>query len=251
MRAEIQRKKQLRAVVGAVYCVVQLAVALLGFHGLRLLLTPAAVTEEASVHHTFDVWTGASGDAGEPVVCIDAGHGGKDNGSNSGQRMEKDDNLRIAQAVADYLRTQGASVVMTRTDDVFLELSERCEIANGQGADYFVSLHRNDGDGKGVEVWVYSGAGEETGAMAERILTGLDAAGIQENRGVRRGTQGSDSENYYINAHVGMPSCIVELGFIGNAHDNQLFDEKLEEYAAAIGDAILETYDIYRDIEES
>lgn len=233
--------------VGVAACMMQLTVALLVFYGLGRILAPLTQAEEATVDRTIGIWAGMPWDVPRPMICIDAGHGGKDNGSNSGQRMEKDDNLRIAQAVAEYLTAQGAGVVMTRTGDVFLELSERCEIANERQADYFVSLHRNDGNGDGVEIWVYSGAGDETASLAESILAGLDTAGIQRNRGVREGTQGSGGDNYYVNAHTDMPSCIVELGFIGNTRDNQLFDEKLKDYAAAIGDAIMETYEAYQD----
>ena len=42
-----------------------------------------------------------------------------------------------------------------------------------------------------------------------------------------------------------MPSCIVEMGFMNNAKDNQLFDDNKEAYAAAIGDAIIATYKTY------
>lgn len=74
----------------------------------------------------------------------------------------------------------------------------------------------------------------------------LDTAGIQRNRGVKKGTQTGESSNYYINVHSDMPSCIVEMGFINDASDNQLFDEKLDAYAAAIGDAVLATAETYR-----
>jgi hypothetical protein len=63
---------------------------------------------------------------------------------------------------------------------------------------------------------------------------------------VKKGTQTGESSNYYINVHSDMPSCIVEMGFINDASDNQLFDEKLDAYAAAIGDAVLATAETYR-----
>ena len=84
---------------------------------------------------------------------MDAGHGGKDNGSDYKGRYEKDDNLKLAQAVSAYLADKNVKVVMTRSDDTFLRLSERCGIANQSGADYMLSLHRNDGEGNGVETW--------------------------------------------------------------------------------------------------
>lgn len=179
------------------------------------------------------------------VICIDAGHGGKDNGSDYGGRYEKDDNLALAQAVAEYLRQKNVTVVMTREDDVFLSLEERCQFANDKQADYFISIHRNDGDGNGVETWVYSGASDETVLLADKIMDKLDKAGIQRNRGVKKGTQKSESGNYYVNIHSDMPSCIVEMGFICDAKDNQLFDANLLDYAAAIGDAVLDTYEVY------
>ncbi len=177
-----------------------------------------------------------------PVICIDAGHGGKDNGSDYRKRMEKDDNLRLAREVAVYLKEKGVRVLLTREEDTFLSLKERCDFANEKQADYFVSLHRNSGTGTGVETWVNSEASERTIRMAEAIMEKLDGAGIQRNRGVRKGSYNSDSENYYVNAYLEMPSCIVEMGFIGDSTDNALFDKNLESYAAAIGEAILQTW---------
>lgn len=109
-----------------------------------------------------------------------------------------------------------------------------------------LSLHRNDGEGNGVETWISASGLEETDALANHIMEALDTAGIQRNRGVKKGTQTGESSNYYINIHSDMPSCIVEMGFINDASDNQLFDEKLVAYAAAIGDAVLATAETYR-----
>lgn len=179
------------------------------------------------------------------TVCIDAGHGGKDNGSDYRLRYEKNDNLKIAQAVAAYLTEQDVQVIMTRSDDTFLSLEERTTFANEKEADYFVSLHRNTGDGNGVETWICSTADEETESLAANIMEGLVAVGIQRDRGVKKGTQKSETQDYYVNLHSNMPACIVELGFMNSAEDNQLFDEHLTEYAKAIGDAVLATYEKY------
>ncbi|MBO5070686.1 MAG: N-acetylmuramoyl-L-alanine amidase [Roseburia sp.] len=238
------------------YCVLELLVVLLGFRGLEALLDHPWKDAETMGNITGSVHgTEEGADAGEDntenvdepwlVVGLDAGHGGKDNGSNYRKRYEKDDNLQIAKAVASYLENKDVAVVMTREDDTFLSLQERCDIANREQVDYFVSLHRNDGDGYGAEIWVYSNANEETMSLAQNIIDGLDDAGIQRNRGVKKGTQQSENKNYYINLNAQMPSCIVELGFISNTSDNDLFDRNLEAYAAAIGEAILKTYETY------
>lgn len=176
------------------------------------------------------------------LVCIDAGHGGKDNGAHQGERLEKDDNLTLALAVRDACEAKGMSVVLTREDDTFLTLQERCDVANTAGADLFVSLHRNSaekGDPKGVEIWTASkGSGKQ---MAQAILDRLAAVGISENRGVQQGTSDSgDRADYYVNKHTKMPACLVEMGFITNDADNELLDAHLQEYAEAIADGIAE-----------
>lgn len=247
MNAEKRRKRRIRNLVCATYCLLQLLLVLGGFRLLGFVLGHVSETEAMEPITPEIIFGGGTEPETEsgPVVCIDAGHGGKDNGSDYQNRLEKDDNLKLAQAVAAYLKEKDVQVIMTREEDVFLSLEERCSFANEKEADYFLSLHRNDGDGNGVETWVSSSMTDENAALAQNIMSNLNAAGISRNRGVKKGTQKSESGNYYVNLHTDMPSCIVEMGFMNNAADNQLFDEKLEQYAAAIGDAVLTTYESY------
>ncbi len=179
------------------------------------------------------------------TVCIDAGHGDFDGGTTdaSGMRYEKDDNLKIALEVQKYLESFGVNVVMIREDDSFLELGERCEIANNSKADMFVSLHRNsyDGDISGVEVWVNNAEPQYDTKLAENILGKLDEVGISDDRGVQYGYVGNPYINYYVNVDTVMPSCLVELGFITEEIDNKLFDLHLTEYGEAIAEGIVQT----------
>lgn len=245
-----RRKKILKNLICIIYCSIELGLVLLAFGGMERVIEkihPAAL-ELPVIEGEVLVLDGESDTALEEdrlTVCIDAGHGGKDNGSDYRLRYEKNDNLKIAQAVAAYLTEQEVQVIMTRSDDTFLSLEERAAFANEKEADYFVSLHRNTGDGNGVETWIGSNAGEETEALAENIMQGLSAVGIQRDRGVKKGTQKSETKDYYVNLHTTMPACIVELGFMNSVTDNQLFDEHLTEYAKAIGDAVLATYEEY------
>lgn len=242
-RQRIRKKRRIRNLVSIGYCLLQLLLVVAAFRGggkLLELLFPKTPPVSADYEMTPDEEPGEEHTG--PVVCIDAGHGGKDNGSDCKGRYEKDDNLKIALAVAAYLKEKNVTVVMTRETDVFLKLSERCDVANEAGADYLISLHRNDGEGRGVETWVRSDANEETKSLAERIMKGLSDAGVQKDRGVKRGTQKGSDGDYYLNLNSKMPSCIVELGFINNDNDNKLFDDQLERYAAAIGDAVLAVY---------
>lgn len=239
MEKKRRKKKRIRNVVCCLYCLLELVLVLLMFWGMKCGLKHLLAEEVEEAVIVIDAKCEAENETGI-LVCIDAGHGGKDDGSDYKKRLEKDDNLKMAKALQAYLESQNIRVLMTRESDEFLSLAKRCEIANKAKADYFVSLHRNKGDGYGVETWVYSNASEDTIALAEGIMAGLDTAGIQRNRGVRKGTQKSENRNYYVNTHTDMPACILELGFINNTKDNSLLDEKIETYAAAIGNAVIE-----------
>jgi len=79
------------------------------------------------------------------VIAIDAGHGGQDTGTqNKAFKLdEKTFTLDVAMRLRALLVQQGYKVVMTRTDDRFVELPRRAEIANKAGADLFISIHFN------------------------------------------------------------------------------------------------------------
>lgn len=177
-------------------------------------------------------------------VCLDPGHGGDDPGAKSadGLRSEKDDclslALKIRAALADkYPETD---VVMTREDDTYPTLEERCDIANRCSADLFVSIHRNSADGgaSGVEIWADSKKPKTDKHLAEKILKAVDGVGVSSNRGVKYGTASNPDGNYYVNANTDMPSCLIEMGFITSQADNDLLDQNMDAYAAAIAGAI-------------
>lgn len=190
----------------------------------------------------------AIGDGQNLLVCIDAGHGGEEDCgalSNDESRYESTDDLNAALAVEKYLKELGADVLMIRNDDTYVELYHRTEIANDADADLFVSLHRNSAEsGQGVEVWVNYDAPDDDTLLASNILDGLDNVGISQNRGVQFGYQGyspSAKVNYVVNEKSNMPSCLVELGFITDDEDNELFDENLDAYAKSIAESIIKS----------
>ncbi|MGB3752848.1 MAG: N-acetylmuramoyl-L-alanine amidase [Parerythrobacter sp.] len=81
-------------------------------------------------------------DASRPLVVIDAGHGGKDPGASGSDVQEKDIVLGLALALRDKLVAEGGiRVALTRSDDTFLVLEERPEIARRLDADLFISIH--------------------------------------------------------------------------------------------------------------
>lgn len=178
----------------------------------------------------------------EISVCIDAGHGAHDSGAVYGTRAEKDDNLRLALSVREKLEAKNIKVYMTREDDTFLSLDERCRVANKKKCTLFVALHRNSAEsGSGVEMWIQSTPTDTDWALAENMLNALSEAGISKARGVKTGYAKNADGNYYVNAHTDMPSCLAEIGFVTSEQDNELFDANLDAYAEAIADGIEKT----------
>lgn len=183
------------------------------------------------------------GPSGPVVVCLDPGHGGSAAGAVNGERMEKDDNLRVALRVRDLLESADAdlTVVMTRTEDVDVGLEERTDFAKAQGATMFVAIHRNSGGASGIETWTAAKPKAGDTALAKAIQTRLLAVAETTDRGVRKGTAADADKNYFVLSHTAkIPSCLIELGFIDSDADNALLDAHLDEYAAAIADGILD-----------
>jgi N-acetylmuramoyl-L-alanine amidase len=102
------------------------------------------------------------------TIVIDAGHGGKDGSTHGAFSKEKDVALQVALLLGQTVQREieNAKVIYTRTEDVFIPLYERIEIANRARADLFISIHcnsmpasmRNRADSRGVETFV-SGEG--------------------------------------------------------------------------------------------
>jgi N-acetylmuramoyl-L-alanine amidase len=108
-----------------------------------------------------------------PVIVLDPGHGGIDNGTQSGGESEKNIVLGFGLALRDRIEKGGKyRVVMTRTDDTFIPLAERVQIAHNQSAALFVSIHadslpRHEGDAQGATIYTLSDRASD--AEAERL----------------------------------------------------------------------------------
>lgn len=168
-------------------------------------------------------------------VCIDAGHGGNDSGAVYKGRKESDDNLALGKAVAAELRRHGVIVDETRIADVTVSLNDRGNFENRQSYDYFISFHRNafkPEQAKGVETYTYLNPGAKAKGLADKIQAALVSIGFT-NRGVK-------AANFHVLRETKAPAVLVEVGFIDNTGDNQLFDAKRDEIVAAITGAILE-----------
>ncbi|MBN8959605.1 MAG: N-acetylmuramoyl-L-alanine amidase [Rhizobiales bacterium] len=109
-----------------------------------------------------------------PVVVIDPGHGGIDNGTQAASgETEKAIVLAFGLALRDRIAESGKyRVVLTRDDDTFIPLGDRVKIARAQNAALFVSIHadalpRREGDAQGATIYTLSDKASD--AEAERL----------------------------------------------------------------------------------
>jgi N-acetylmuramoyl-L-alanine amidase len=142
----------------------------------RPQLRPAIVADASGAVGADVTGTARADKAADPrpVVVIDPGHGGVDNGTQapSGE-SEKTLVLDFALALRDRIEKTGKyRVVMTRSDDTFVPLGDRVKIARSNMAALFVSIHadalpKREGDAQGATVYTLSERASD--AEAERL----------------------------------------------------------------------------------
>lgn len=162
------------------------------------------------------------------LVVVDAGHGGPDNGMTGpigpGPRLvEKNITLAVAKLVARDLRGSGARVLMTRTTDTLIALSDRGRIANRAHGDVFVSIHVNATGSRG------SAAARERGF--ETYF--LSEAKSEDARRVERMENESVKFETGVNAPKGDP-----LGFILNDMAQNEHLRESEKLAQVVQDGL-------------
>ncbi|MDP4095095.1 MAG: N-acetylmuramoyl-L-alanine amidase [Bacillota bacterium] len=177
------------------------------------------------------------------LVVIDPGHGGYDPGAlGTDGTYEKDINLAIALKLSDYLTGKGYRVLLTRSDDTFVPLIDRSNMANNAKADIFVSIHCNSLNHKtsGTTTFteplsghpVYSPQ-EDSKRLATYVQSQLTAALGLPDRGV-------SEEGLSVCRETNAPAILVETAFIDNPADEKMLIDPLvqEASAQAIGQGI-------------
>jgi N-acetylmuramoyl-L-alanine amidase len=125
----------------------------------------------------------SASDDKRPVVVIDPGHGGIDNGTQASTgELEKQIVLDFATTLRERLEQGGKyRVVMTRSDDTFIPLADRVKIARNEQAQLFVSVHadalpRNEGDAQGATIYTLSDTASD--AEAARLADSENRADV-------------------------------------------------------------------------
>jgi len=152
-----------------------------------------AISDTAKTTSTFKFKT----------IVIDAGHGGKDPGAHGSFALEKTVSLSIAKKLRDALKAQmpGINIIMTRSDDTFIELNRRSQIANKANGHLFISIHCNSSPGrpgrtKGVMLLVYKFS--KVGSQAEAIRENSSIYLEKDYKETYKAYDGSDPVNRII-----------------------------------------------------
>ncbi len=216
-----RRKKRIRAaVVFVIYAVMALAIVgglvFLG-KGIKGLGQLFAGTDSVNAS-AADIGQEEAGAvlpaASAPLVFLDAGHGGNDQGTSYQDTLEKDINLAVAKKVQKLLADMGYRVQMTRETDTKVDKYDRASMANEAGADIFVSIHCNyleQGEASGIEIY-YDPGNVEGGILGRQIMNGMVSQTKAKDRDVR-------TEDFVVTRETTMASVLVELGYLSDSSE--------------------------------
>ena len=237
-------------------------------HPVALRSTSASVSFKDLATALQPIYSPPKSPAGKKVslICLDPGHGGRDPGKQQRSEAEKKHTLLLAKEINSLLSKAGFKVLLTRSRDTYVELSERAAIAARKKADLFVSLHFNSADSsvRGAEVYCMTpayasstnarGEGAEHGSypgnqfdsknmlLAYQIQKAMTTKLGMEDRGVKRA-------RLAVLRSAQMPAVLVEGGFMSNSSEARKIYDSIwrRELARAIVDGIL----AYKKIIES
>ena len=161
---------------------------------------------------------------------IDIGHNCPPDSGASGIRSEDRLTMEVGNKVIDKLKSLGHTVIPCKPNSastVNRSLGSRCDKANSNGVDFFVSIHFNafNGQANGTEVFAISDGGRK---VAQKVLDEIVKLGFF-NRGVKSGS------HLYVLRRTNMPGILIEGCFIDSAKDMQIYDGEAMANAIVAG----------------
>jgi len=161
---------------------------------------------------------------------IDIGHNCPPDGGAEGIKSENKLTMEVGNKVIAKLENLGHTVIACRPNSartVNQSLGSRCEKANNNRVDFFVSIHFNafNGQANGTEVFAISDAGRK---VAQKVLDEIVKLGFF-NRGVKSGS------HLYVLRRTNMPGILIEGCFIDSAKDMQIYDGEAMANAIVAG----------------
>jgi N-acetylmuramoyl-L-alanine amidase len=172
------------------------------------------------------------------LIVLDAGHGGSDPGAEFSGLLEKTFNLDITLKTEAILKQKGINVKLTRSNDVFVGLEERAELANKWGADLFISIHNNSMPAgmKGSMSFYYPTSYK--GKTYAKII--LDDLYNKLNMGAM-GSNGLKGADYVVLRKTKMPAVLVEVACMSHPDDLNLLRSEAfrQRVAESLADSII------------
>ncbi|HEY6635633.1 MAG TPA: N-acetylmuramoyl-L-alanine amidase, partial [Acidimicrobiia bacterium] len=221
---------------------------------------PLAVTsfDDGSVETLGSCGDPITLETGTPIyevdVLLDPGHGGPvDTGAMGFNGLaEKEINLRVGLATAEFLAAREIEVMLTRVGDYPMPIPVRTEYAELVEAEVVVSIHHNApeapaSDIPGVEIFVQQASSDSQrlgGLIYDETMEALDGFDIDWDRapdaGVMTVVNSSGEDAYGMVRRPSMPSVLVELGYIANDAEAHLYrqPEYVPTAAIALANAI-------------
>ena len=202
---------------------------------IRLTVSSVKETKQEDVKLSSDVVIEPKKPPIKNKVVIDPGHGGTDYGAIRESINEKDITMDLSQRIASILKSKGYKVAMTRTEDVYIGLQERCDFTEAENPQIFVSVHVNSAvatEPYGIETHYYHEPSKE---LAEVIQKHLVKNINTKDRGILK-------SKFYVINHTEVPAVLVETGFLSNPDERaELITEKRKQATAkAIAEGIIE-----------
>ena len=170
-------------------------------------------------------------------ITLDAGHGGKDSGAvGPGGLREKDVALAVTLRLGAMLAAAGMAVNYTRTDDRFLELYERADLANEARTDFFLSIHCNSASNRGASGFEVFTAPGQTDADELATFLFVDYARAFPSKLKRIDDKDGDPDkeaNFLVLRRTKSPAVLFELDFISSPSVEKWLGEELNQIAMA------------------
>ena len=175
------------------------------------------------------------------MVIVDAGHGGTDPGSSSGDIIEKDYTLKIANYMYNRFKDLGIPTVITRTEDTTLNPTDRINTIRPNitsSDDIVISNHLNAGGGDGAEI-VYALRNDDT--LSKMILDNIEETGQNIRKWYQRKLPSNPNRDYYYIIRNTEPaeSILVEYAFLDSTKDDRKqIKNDWEKWAEAVVKAV-------------
>ncbi len=172
-----------------------------------------------------------------PVIILDPGHGGMDEGCSREGIEEKEINLKLAFSLKNKLEEKGFCVLLTRENDEGISLTERADFARKMNGDLLISIHQNAceyDDVEGIEIWYDESVNSESERLARLLQKYLISGTEAKDRGI------SNTDTLYVIRECGMPACLVETGFLSNPEERELLlnEDYCEKIVQGLADAV-------------